>query len=54
MHIKYLSVSSYVGNLAVFQLMDYFITKSSNGLGWKWPYRSSRSKPLAMGRDTFH
>jgi len=25
-----------------------------SGLGWKGPYRASRSNPLAMGRDPFH
>ena len=30
------------------------VIESWNGLGWKGPYRSSRSNPPAMGRDTFH
>ena len=39
-----------------FQNSDFYhrIIESWNGLGWKEPYRSSRSKPPAMGRDTFH
>jgi len=30
------------------------VIELQNGLGWKGPYRSSCSKPPAMGRDTFH
>ena len=36
------------------QLMSKYITESQKALGWKGPYRSSRSNPPAMGRDTFH
>lgn len=52
--LSLLLLTFHVVGAEILQSQQAMYQHQQNGLGWKEPYRSSRSNPLAVGRDAFH